>query len=57
MDEVGFEFGDHSQNIEEEFVDGVSGVVAGSVEAELDIVLGEVFDDAARVGQGTREAV
>ena len=33
-DEVGFEFGDHGQDVEEEFADGVGGVVDGSAEAD-----------------------
>jgi hypothetical protein len=56
-DEVGFEFGDHGQDVEEELADGVGGVVDGSAEAELDVAFGEVFDDVACVGQGTGEAV
>ena len=32
-DEIGFEFGDHGQDVEEEFSDGVGGVVDGSAEA------------------------
>lgn len=36
-DEVGFEFGDRGQGIEEAFAGGVGGVVNGSSEAELDV--------------------
>lgn len=56
-DEVGFEFGDHGQDVEEEFADGVGGVVDGSAEAELDVAFGEIFDDVAGVGQGAGETV
>jgi hypothetical protein len=56
-DEVGFEFGDHGQDVEEKLADGVGGVVDGPSKAELDVALGEVLDDVARVGQGTGEPV
>jgi hypothetical protein len=56
-DEVGFEFGDHGQDVEQESADGVGGVVDVSAEAELDVALGEVLDDVAGVGQGAGEAV
>jgi hypothetical protein len=56
-DEVGLEFGDHGQDVEEEFADGVGGVVDGSAEAELDVPLGEVLDDVACVGQRAGEPV
>lgn len=49
-DEVGFEFGDHNQDVEEELADGNGRVVDGSAEAELDVALGEVFDDIPCVG-------
>lgn len=49
-DEVGFEFGDHREHVEEEFTDGAGGVVDGSAEAELDVAFGEVLDDVPCVG-------
>ena len=36
-DEVGFEFGDHGQDVEEEPADGVGRVVDGSADAELHV--------------------
>ena len=38
-DEVGFEFGDHGQDVEEKLADRVGGVVDGSAEAEPDVAL------------------
>ena len=56
-DEVGFEFGDHGQDVEQQPADGVGGVVDGSADAELHVAFGEVFDDVPRVGQGAGEPV
>lgn len=50
-DEVGFEFGDHGQDVEQVPADGVRGVVNVPAEAELDVPFGEVFDDVSGVGQ------
>lgn len=54
-DEVGCEFGDHGQDVEEESADGVGGVVDGSADAELHVPIGEVFDDVPRIRQGAGE--
>jgi hypothetical protein len=56
-DEVGFEFGDHGQDVEEQPADGVGGVMDGSADAELHVPFGEVFDDVPGVGQGPGEPV
>jgi hypothetical protein len=56
-DEVGFEFGDHGQDVEEEPADGVGGVVDGAADAEFYFAFGEVLDDVPRVRQGTGEPV
>lgn len=56
-DEVGFEFGDHGQDIEEEPADGVVGVVDGAADAELHFFLGEFFDDVAGVRERAGEPV
>jgi hypothetical protein len=56
-DEVGFEFGDHGQDIEEESSDGVGGVMDGPADAELCVPFDEVFDDVQRIGQGPGEPV
>lgn len=56
-DEVGFEFGNHGQDIEQQPADGVGGVVDGSAQAQLDVPLGEVLDDVPGIGQGTSEPV
>jgi hypothetical protein len=56
-DEVGFEFGDHGQDVEEEPADGVGGVVYGSADAEFHVPFGEVFDDVPGVRQGAGEPV
>ena len=36
-DEIGFEFGDHGQDVEEEPAHGVGGIVDGSADAELHV--------------------
>ena len=56
-DEVGLEFGDHRQDVEQQPADRVGGVVDVSAQAELDVPFGEVLDDVAGVGQGPGQAV
>ena len=55
--QVGFELGDHGQHVEQEASDRVGRVVHRATEVELDLALGEVVDDVARVGQRACEAV
>ena len=56
-DEVGFEFGDHGQDVEHEPADGVGRVVDGAADAQLYFAFGEVFDDVPRVGERAGEPV
>ena len=56
-DKIGFEFGDHGQDVEEQPADGVGGVVDGSSDAELHVPFGEVFDDVPGIWQGAGEPV
>lgn len=45
--EVGLEFSDHREDVEQQSTDGVGGVVDGAADVELDAAVGEVFDDVA----------
>ena len=56
-DEVGFEFGDHGQDVEEQPADRVGRVMDGSTDAQLHFLLCQFFDDVAGVGQGAGEPV
>jgi hypothetical protein len=56
-DEVGFEFGDHGQDVEQQPADGIGGVMDGTAETELHVAFGEVFDDVPGIRQGAGEAV
>jgi hypothetical protein len=55
-DEVGFECGDHGQDVEQEPADGVGEVVDGSADAELHFAFSELFDDVSRIRQRPGEA-
>lgn len=55
--EVGLEFGDHGQDVEEEPADGVGGVVDVPADAELDLPFSEVFDDVPGIRQRSGEPV
>jgi hypothetical protein len=55
-DEVGFELGDHGQDVEQQSPDRVGRVVHRASEVELDLALGELVGDRASVGQRPREA-
>ena len=41
---VGFEFGGQVQDVEQQPTDGIGGVVDGSTDAELYVLLGKFFD-------------
>lgn len=55
--EVGFEFGHHCQNVEEEPADGIGGVMDRSADAEFYVAFGQVLDDVPGVGQGPGKPV
>jgi len=50
-DQVGFELGDHREDVEQQPAYGVVGVMEGAAEAEFDAAVGEFVDDGAGVGQ------
>jgi hypothetical protein len=54
--EVGFELGDHGQDVEEQSPDGIGRVVDRPAEVEPDLAAGEVWR-CRGVGQRPREAV
>jgi len=56
-DEIGLEFGDHGQDVEQQPPDRISRVVDGAADVELDAGLGEFFDDVAGIGQRPRDPV
>src|SRR5664279_4385655 len=56
-DEVGLEFGDHGQHVEQQPADRVGRVVDGSAEAEPDPSSREFVGDRPGVGQGAGEPV
>jgi hypothetical protein len=49
-DEVGFEVGDHGQDVEHQSPDRVGRVVHRACEVERDVALGEFVGDRAGVG-------
>jgi hypothetical protein len=53
--EIGFELGDHGQDVEEQPPDGPWGR-ARSRPVQADLAAGEVVDDVARVGQRARRS-
>jgi hypothetical protein len=55
--EVGFELGDHGQDVEEQSPDGIGRVVDRPAEVESDLAAGQALGDVACVGQRAREAV
>lgn len=57
LDQIGLEFGDHGQHVEQESADRIGGVVDRSTEAELDLAGGELRDDVAGVGQRSGKPV
>lgn len=56
-DEVGLEFGDHGQDVEQQPADGVGGIMDGSAEVELDLAGGELVSDVASIGEGAGEPI
>ncbi len=56
-DEIGFEFGDHGQDIEEQPADRVGGIVYGSTNAQLHFPSGEIFNDVRGIPEGPSEPV
>jgi len=56
-DEVGFEFGDHAEDVEQESADGVGGVVDRSPEVQSNAFLRELVRNVGRVAQGPGETV
>lgn len=56
-DQVGFEFGDHGQDVKEEPADRVRRVMHGSADAQFHLLLRQLFDDVACIGNGPGESV
>ena len=50
-DQVRLEFGNHGQDIEKEPTHGISGVVDGTTDAELDLTTGEFINDVLCIAQ------
>ncbi len=44
-DQVGLEFSDHREHLEEEPADWVGGVMDGTADSELDFTKGEIIND------------
>jgi hypothetical protein len=56
-EQVDFEFGERSQDVEEHLAEGVGWVIDGAAEGELDTAADKGVADVAGVGDGAREAV
>jgi len=56
-DEVGFEFGDHGQDVEQQPSDRVVRVVDRSADVEFHLGGGEFLDDVPGVGQGSGQPI
>ena len=50
-DQVGLEFNDHREHIEEEPADRIGGVMNGTTDTELHFTLGEIVNDVFRVAK------
>jgi hypothetical protein len=50
-DEVGFELGDHRQDVEQQPADRVGGVVHRCAETESHLALGQILSDRPSIGQ------
>ena len=56
-DEVGLEFGDYGQHVEQQSSDGIGRVVDGTAEAEPDTPGGQFIGDRPGVGERAGESV
>jgi hypothetical protein len=57
LDQVGFELGDHRQDVEQQPPDGVGRVVDGSAEVQLDLAGGQLIDNVSSVRQRPGEPI
>jgi hypothetical protein len=56
-DEVGFEFGDHRENVEQKSSNGIVGIVRGATDAEAYALRCELVDDVFSVAERACEPV